>query len=165
MILDRLSPHFNLDEFVRTSVAADNTPGVLEVANLVLLCHRVLEPWRTSTGALRVTSGFRSRAVNDALRARGYGASRTSQHLSGEAADVAPTQTTLEHAWQDLVAAVARGLPVDQAIVYVRPRGQGWVHVSYTTERAPRGDLRVQPAGRPGVYVRWIDWRQPIVQG
>ena len=160
LTFDHLSPHFTLAEMTRTSTGLPNVPAVLEAASMVLLCYKVLEPWRARTGPLAVTSGYRSPAVNEAVNG-----SRTSQHMRGEAADIKPVSVTLEHAWAELLSLIAGGLPVDQAIVYERAKGRGWVHVSRSFGRQPRGQLLVQPAAHRGVYVPWADWSGPVVIG
>ncbi len=155
MLLDRLSPNFKLDELLVTSTFLPNVPGALEVAHLTLLCHEVLEPWRALVGPLRVTSGYRSLAVNRAI-----GGAANSDHMDGKAADVQPLSTALPAAWAELLRVIGE-LPVDQAIVYQRQRGQGWVHVSWG--RIPRRQVLVQPAGQLGRYVPWSSWAGPLV--
>ena len=155
----RLSPHFTLAELTTTSTGLPNQPSAADRVRLVELCSHVLEPWRAVVGPLRVTSGYRAWRVNAAV-----GGSITSQHMRGEAADVVPLTVPLADAWHRLLELVAGGLPVDQAIVYQRPAGQGWVHVSYTSARAVRRELLVQPQGIRG-YVAWSGWSGPLVTG
>lgn len=152
--MTNLSKNFELSELVVTSAGLPNTPGQAEVAALRRLCEAVLQPWRDRVGRLRVTSGYRSPAVNRAI-----GGSSTSQHMRGEAADVVPLDVPLAEAWESLLGA---GLPIDQAIVYQRAEGRGWIHVSHSVRRT-RGELLVQPADRPGQYVPWSTWRGPLV--
>lgn len=83
-----LSPHFSLEELTRSSTATakgiDNTPSEKERVNLVRLCREVLEPLRVAYGMpMRVTSGFRCKALNKAV-----GGAATSQHVTGEAVDI-----------------------------------------------------------------------------
>ena len=90
----RLSEHFLLSEFTRSSTA--ERLGICNeldpfypthkdiIANLRNLCEQVLEPLRAYAGQpIIISSGYRSPALNQALR----GAPR-SQHLTGEAADI-----------------------------------------------------------------------------
>lgn len=153
----RLSPHFTLRELEVTSTGLPNAAPPEAVDRLSLLCAVVLEPWRARVGALRVTSGYRSPAVNRKIRG-----SPTSQHMQGEAADVVPIHASLPDAWTALVELVtgADRLPVDQAIVYVRAHGLGWIHVSYTIDRAPRRELLVEQGSR---YHPWEGWSGPVV--
>lgn len=148
-----LTPHFTLAEMLVTSTGLPNTPTAVEVDRLRRLCERVLEPWRTRIGRIRITSGYRSPRVNAAVKG-----SSTSQHMTGEAADCAPLDTELPEAWEELIGA---GLPIDQAIVYQREHGRGWIHVSHSTRRERR-ELLVQPAGSSS-YVPWATWSGPLV--
>ena len=90
----RLSEHFMLSEFTRSSTA--ERLGICNeldpfypthkdiIANLRNLCEQVLEPLRAYVRQpIIISSGYRSPALNQALR----GAPR-SQHLTGEAADI-----------------------------------------------------------------------------
>lgn len=156
--LTQCSAHFTLAELTTTSTGIANEPDEWHVRNLIVLCETVLEPWRAAVGALRVTSGFRSTAVNAKI-----GGARGSQHLRGEAADVVPLAFVLPEAWAELLAQAGRGLPVGQCIVYERPSGRGWIHVSVDPGKTPRRQSLVQPYGRPGVYVPWADWTGPVV--
>lgn len=158
----RLTRHFTPDEFERTTVDLPNRITAVALPRILCLCAAILEPWRERVGALRVTSGFRTWSVNEELRRRGRSASRTSQHLRGEAADLQPVSGELAAAWHVLVELVRAGLPVDQAIVYQRG-GEGWVHVSHTNDRAPRRELLVQPDRDHSEYVPWSQWSGPLV--
>lgn len=151
---ERLSPHFTLGELSVTSTGLPNTPSPHAVESLRELCVQILEPWRLVIGAIRISSGYRSPEVN--LR---IGGSPTSDHLHGRAADCIPRHVPLEAAWRSLAAlADPTELPIDQAIVYVRPLGQGWIHVGHRA--TPRRELLVHVDGR---YVPWSTYRGPIV--
>mgnify|MGYP006277387739 CR=1 FL=1 len=63
----------------------DNAPGADAMANLLLLKQQLDA---TFPGGYGVTNAFRSPALNEALRARGYAAAANSWHLYGRAADV-----------------------------------------------------------------------------
>lgn len=142
-----LSPHFSLAELTRTGTGIANDPAPAQVAALTSLCLHVLEPIRALLGVpLRVTSGFRSSAVNAAIKG-----AAGSQHLKGEAADIVPVGMDVETAMGRIVAA---RLPVDQLIVY--PRG-GFLHVSHSSQRVQRGELlrSAAPGGSGGPYSRW----------
>ncbi len=131
-----LTPHFMLYELTRSGVAADhnlaNRPNAAQTAALEALCREVLEPLRRRFGPLVVSSGFRSPAVNRLIP----GASPTSQHLRGEAADI--VVGTPERAVA-LYRYIRDCLDFDQLIWEpigaAQPR---WLHVSYTTRRRNR---------------------------
>jgi len=114
------------------------TPAVR--ANLVNMVERLLDPWRRKVGRLRVTSAWRTEEEN--RRANGE---RRSQHLSGEAVDVAPLDCPQHDAFDAL-----NGLQFDQAIIYPRT---GHIHVSLngpiSTRTRNRG-ARYRSPGRDG---------------
>lgn len=68
-----LTPHFTLEEFVRSGVAIRhniaNTPSTHVVNNLRLLCEHVLEPLRHRFGVIRITSGYRCEELNNLVGA------------------------------------------------------------------------------------------------
>ncbi|HET6497248.1 MAG TPA: D-Ala-D-Ala carboxypeptidase family metallohydrolase, partial [Thermoleophilia bacterium] len=110
------------------------------------LCARawtVLEPIREAVARpVRVTSGYRSPAVNAAV-----GGSSRSQHSKGEAADIKVDGMAAPELRNAIVAA---GVPFDQLIWYAPERG-GHVHVSYAIGRTQRGQVIYAPAG--GGYI------------
>ncbi|MBS0212328.1 MAG: peptidase M15A [Proteobacteria bacterium] len=127
----QLSPHFVLDEFMRSGAAVrmgiDMTPPAYAVAALTTLAVNVLEPLRVRLGRpIRITSGYRPARLNTAI-----GGAPTSQHLVGQAADIQVdglTPLQLCHAVLD-----AR-LPFDQLIYEFGPAG--WTHVSHKPDGA-----------------------------
>lgn len=152
----RVSEHFTLQELTVTQTGLSNVPHDRHVVRLRALCRSVLEPWRAHVGPIAITSGYRSPAVNKAV-----GGEPGSQHLQGEAADCVPVRRALAEAWGVLVRLAEEGLPVDQAIVYVREPGRGWAHVSYTERRPPRRELLVHVPGRG--YLPWDSFRGSLV--
>lgn len=111
--------HFTIAELTRTGTGLPNAPTPAVTAALTALVDRVLDPLRDHLGrAVRVTSGYRSPAVNAKV-----GGARRSQHMRGEAADISAAGMTPESLAS---AIVALGLPFDQIIV--EPT---WVHVSH----------------------------------
>lgn len=154
-----LTPHFTLREMTVTNTGLPNVPDEEACYAMRALCSAVLEPWRSQVGALKVTSGYRSRAVNFHPS---VGGSDTSQHMLGEAADVKPLDVQIETAFQTLRAMMTHGnLPVDQLIIYVRARGLGWLHVSHTHRHQARLDVRVDLLGQPRT-VPYEDYRMRV---
>lgn len=80
-----LTPHFSLAELTASQIAdragIDNTPEEGHVANLILLCERVLEPLRDELGPIFISSGYRCLAVNRRLSSKD-----TSYHVQCRAA-------------------------------------------------------------------------------
>lgn len=147
----KLSPHFSLAELTTTGTGLANVPHPAEVSALVALCDHVLEPVRALLGVpLRVNSGYRSEAVNAAIK----GAAR-SQHMRGEAADVVPVGMDVETAMARIAEAVrAKRLTVDQAIAY---HAGGFLHLSYASLTKNRCELLRSSArgGSGGPYAPW----------
>ena len=86
----------------------------------------VLQPLRDTVGALRVTSGYRTKSTNAAIP----GASATSDHLTGGAADLVPLETSID----EVIAALKRSaIPYDQLIAY-----PGHLHVGWRTSGGRR---------------------------
>ena len=84
----QLSPHFKLNEFIKSRTARengiDNTPPPEAVENLRALCIHTLEPLREALGLpIIITSGYRCKVLNERITHH----SATSQHMQGEAAD------------------------------------------------------------------------------
>jgi len=116
----KLTEHFSLEELTVTDHRTlDNTPDAAAIANLQRLAE-FLERIKAILGgrAVMITSGYRSKAVNDAV-----GSSDKSQHRLGCAADIrVPGMTP-----NDVVRAVmASGLAYDQVI----REFDRWTHLS-----------------------------------
>lgn len=124
---------FTIKELCRSKTAKeygiDNTPTPQAVESMTRLIEVVLDPLREAYGKpIKVNSGFRSKELNDVLP----GASKTSQHMRGEAADIT-VYTKEGNKW--LFDYIKNNLPFDQLI---NEYDYSWVHVSYTTERTNR---------------------------
>lgn len=133
-----LSPHFTLDEMVRSAAAVrrglPNTPDKHALKELERLCVTVLEPIRAHVGPLSITSGFRTPAVNAAVGST----AKNSAHLYGRAADFKPLERTLRATFH-LIRQLP-GIPFDQLIL---ERGT-WIHVGIAPlGRIPRGEALV----------------------
>jgi uncharacterized protein YcbK (DUF882 family) len=130
-----LSPHFTLEELTRTGQTALQATNRQEagkyIASLTQLAA-MLEVIRAHFGRpLKVNSAFRGQAVN----AGTPGASKTSQHMLGEAADIEiPGVDDADlHRW----IVTQSGLKYGQCILE-RPPGRSWVHVSICGTRDPK---------------------------
>ena len=148
MIPARPGRFFSLPELTGSPTAhrlgIDNIPPREVQTRLVGLCMHVLDPLRELLGGpVWVTSGYRCRALNDAV-----GGSSSSQHLLGEAADIKCPLPS-----RDAAELMARsGIEFDQAIWYDLERG-GHLHVSHTTRRPLRREVLHAPAA--GGYRPW----------
>lgn len=124
--------YFTMDELTRTSHKIANEPGLQERRNLELLVEHVLDPLREAYGKpIRVTSGYRSKALNRAVCG-----SESSHHLRGMAADITGTPCTKAENKRLYDLVVGMGLRFTQLI---DEYDYSWVHVSYDVN-----DLRMQ---------------------
>lgn len=125
----QLSKHFKLSEFIRSATATakkiDNTPSLEVVSNLQQLCIHVLEPLREHFNCpITISSGYRCPALNKAV-----GGVATSQHMTGEAADIHLPSTAIGRKWftwlmdQDFDQLILeKSTPTSTSY---------WIHVSY----------------------------------
>lgn len=121
--------YFTIEEMTKSSTAKangiDNTPSEEGVLKLQKLIEAVLDPLREWYGKpIRVNSGFRCEALNEAVRG-----SDTSQHRLGEAADITVGSKTEN---EKLFNYIKDNLPFDQLI---NESNFSWVHVSYREGR------------------------------
>jgi len=128
---EKLSPHFKLREFERSQMAErhniDNTVKEESVyKNLQLLCEHVLEPVRNHYGIpFSPNSGYRCLDLNRRLKS-----SDTSQHVSGQAADIELPGVSN----YDLGIWIKNNCEYDTVLLEFYKEGipsSGWVHVSY----------------------------------
>lgn len=128
----RLSPHFRLRELCASGAAVrlrlDNTPSPEHVRRLTALCQNVLEPLRRRFGQIRITSGYRCPALNQAV-----GGVPTSQHMLGEAADLHISNWEVG---RKMFRFIRDNTDFDQLLFErVTSRGLGWIHVSHRSDR------------------------------
>lgn len=140
-----LTEHFTLEEMIFSQTAIrrgfDNTPNLAVRNNLIVLCEEILEPARKALGALRVSSGYRSIDVNEAI-----GGALDSAHTMGYAADIIPLEVPkLEFArW------VAKNCDFDQIILeFGKVNDPAWIHISY---KPPRRKQILHGVGIPARY-------------
>lgn len=125
---------FTWAEMTRTGTGLKNEPTTLHRNNLRLVCKYLLDPLRRRLGPIRVTSGFRSIAVNQKV-----GGARNSFHMKGLAADIKSYRGDFD-TWDIARAVDELSLPFDQCIVYEG----GWVHLGLQTGR-PRNQWLYKP--------------------
>ena len=134
----RLSKNFTLKELTRSNTALrlgiDNEPSKEGIYKLTLLATQILQPLRDSLGALRVTSGYRSFVLSEAI-----GSSSRSQHCRYEAVDLQYFKRGKMDNIKIYQALKELALPFDQLILefgdateYIDPENPAWVHISYT---------------------------------
>ena len=127
----RLSRNFMLREFVNSTTASrkgiSNKPTEVHLSNLKILIDNVIQPLRDKIGPIRITSGYRSPALNRAI-----GGSSRSQHSKGMAADI---QFVRDNEMDNKVifdTILEMGLDFDQMI---NEFDYKWIHISYNQKK------------------------------
>ena len=127
-----LTPHFTLEELTATQHRTlDNTPNSSEINNLRRLAEMLEEVKTLLDGKpIMINSGFRSKAVNDAV-----GSKDSSQHRVGCAADIRVPGLTPD---QVVKAIIGSPIAFDQII----REFDSWTHISVPNN--PSGTPRKQ---------------------
>lgn len=135
--------YFTFEELSHSDTAVKkgirNVPTAEAQANLKALVDRILDPLREVYGKpIYVNSGYRSPELNKALGS----ASKTSQHMTGHAADITAGSRAENKRLFTLIQTL--DLPYDQLIFESGNLAEGpdWVHVSFDPKRNRRERLR-----------------------
>jgi len=137
---EQLSPHFTLAQLCYSDTAKklgiDNTPPAYVIENLRLLCENILEKVYAKFGKVQINSAYRSPRVN-----RAVGGSSTSQHTTGQAADI----EVIGISNYKVAMWIKENLKYDQLILEEckNPNdiNDGWIHVSYNKNRERKSNL------------------------
>jgi len=127
-----LSQNFTLQELIKSDTAIrkgiDNNPNGDQVEKLKALCENVLQPVRDHFGRVKVTSGYRSEELCEAI-----GSSKKSQHAKAEAVDF--ECIGVDNA--EVADWVHMNCETDQLILEFYTPGEpnsGWIHCSWIPE-------------------------------
>ena len=131
-----MTKYFSYFEMIKSSTAdrmgVSNEPTTEHVINLVNLCNFILQPVREEFGPIRISSGYRSPALNAKIAGSGK-----SQHSNGEAADFESSRISNPK----LAAWIAKNLEFDLLILEFydgKNPNSGWVHCSYKKDGTNR---------------------------
>lgn len=127
-----LSKNFTLEELI-DSLTADkynikNIPDSQEIENLKKLAINILQPIRDKYNhSISVSSGFRCERLNKII-----GGSKTSQHITGSAADIKCTYTSKAYLFNMIKNMIKDGeIKVGQLIwEYGSKSEPNWIHIS-----------------------------------
>lgn len=132
----RLSKNFTLQELTYSATALrlgiDNDPSKEGILKLTLLATSLLQPLRERLGALRVTSGYRSFVLSEAI-----GSSSRSQHCKYEAVDLQYVRRGKMNNLAIYNALIDLGLQYDQCILEFGKNTEyvdgepDWIHISW----------------------------------
>jgi uncharacterized protein YcbK (DUF882 family) len=130
----RLSANFNLSEFVKTNhkefreINAEEGKRPDNHRRLKMLCEFILQPIRNKVGVMIISSGYRCKALNEAVKG-----SKNSDHLKACAADFKlPEGVSLDEAFKWIQNnSIGNGgkLPVKQCILE-NGKNSRWIHIS-----------------------------------
>lgn len=127
----KISEHLDLSELTRSDSAKrngiSNMPTPEHIENFKKLAENVFENIRNYFGKpIRISSGYRSAALNKITK----GASKTSQHSTGEAIDIDMDNTDITN--KEVFDYIKNNLSFDQLIwEFGTDKNPDWVHVSY----------------------------------
>lgn len=149
--------YFTLKELIRSETAERlgiaNKPSADEFCALAMLGDKVLDPCREAYGQpIMVSSGYRSVELNKATP----GASRTSQHCKGEAADLVSSLSRLDRVQNRIIGGILFSQNNFDQLIFESITTDllpAWVHVSYSRTRC-RHEVLVNDQGKKG-------WRLP----
>ncbi len=122
--------YFSISELCHSDTARrhniSNTPSLQVCRNLTLLTDNLLDPLREQFGQpVIVTSGYRCQKLNSLV-----GGSSTSQHMTGQAADITARNKQDNRRLFDLL----KQMDFDQLIWEQGNKNfPDWIHVSYKT--------------------------------
>lgn len=127
----RLSANFMLHEMLVSPTAIaqriPNNPTPIELSRLVESCENFFQKVREGLGPLKVTSGYRSLLLNQAIKG-----AKNSAHMSGYAMDCQPQKVSLQDAMRWLAQSQ---LKFDQAIFELGARREqttdDWLHLGW----------------------------------
>ena len=135
----KLSKYFSLEEFTRSDTARklglDNTPTPEHIQNLSDMCVNLLDPLREAWGGpLYVSSGYRGFYLTKHIK----GASKTSAHDYGLAADIVPADMNEMDEFKIFAPKFLKqsGLPYDQYIDETNLKGNEWCHFGYKDRKS-----------------------------
>ena len=121
---DIMELNFSIAELLESDTAKlnniKNVPTLSAIDNMLRLIFYVLQPLREKLGKpVIILSGFRCAALNAKV-----GGKPTSQHLTGEAADIKVNGCSASTLFEYIKGS---GVPYDQCILEYNQ----WVHISY----------------------------------
>ena len=132
-----LSKNFTLKELTKSNTALrlgiDNEPSKEGIWKLTLLATELLQPLRNVVGSLRITSGYRSPQLSEAI-----GSSSNSQHCRYEAVDMQYVKRGKMDNIKIYDALIDLDLDYDQCILefgnateHIDPTEPDWIHLSW----------------------------------
>jgi zinc D-Ala-D-Ala carboxypeptidase len=130
----RLSKNFTLSEITRSNTAArlniKNAPNKEHLKNMQVLVRDLIQPMRDALGPIRISSGYRSPALNRAI-----GGSSKSQHCKGQALDLQFWKNGEMCNKEIYDWVIKEGIEFDQMI---NEFDYAWIHISLRSDNKNR---------------------------
>ena len=139
-----ISDNYTLEEFINSPTAnkynIDNTPNEEVKNNIIQLVKNILQPIRNEWNKpITVNSGYRCKELNDKVKG-----SKTSQHLTGDAADITTGTQEGNKKLFHLIVDMAQ----HKKVVYgqlIDEYNYKWLHISNQIKgRKPNQDLHIK---------------------
>jgi len=136
-----LSKNLSVAEVIKSGTAAyhgiDNSPTEEHLENLKAVAEHIFQPMRDELGAISVSSGYRSEALNTKIKG-----SKTSQHCKGEALDLDNDFKADRATNTEIFEYIKNNLDFDQLIwEFGNDEKLNWVHVSFKKDGGNRGEI------------------------
>tara|TARA_R110001599_G_scaffold187886_1_gene382294 strand:+ start:58 stop:555 length:498 start_codon:yes stop_codon:yes gene_type:complete len=133
----RLTKNFTLHELTKSDTALrlglSNSPTKEGIIKLRLLATHLLQPLRNEVGSIRITSGYRSPSLSQAI-----GSNQNSQHCRYEAIDCQLVKRGKMNNIEIFNALIRLNLDFDQCILefgdsteFINPNYPAWIHLSW----------------------------------
>tara|TARA_R110002012_G_scaffold4583_9_gene21028 strand:+ start:707 stop:1168 length:462 start_codon:yes stop_codon:yes gene_type:complete len=135
--MEKISKHITYAEAIHSNTAKrkgiDNTPSPTHVETMKETANKIFEPLREFVGGpIKVTSMFRSAALNEAI-----GGAKSSQHMKGQALDLDDVYGYKTNA--EMYQWIKENLNFDQLIwEFGTDTNPNWIHVSYVSDEDNR---------------------------
>ena len=135
--MEKISKHISYAEAIHSNTAKrrgiDNTPNPTQVEAMKITAEKIFEPLREFVGgSIKVTSMFRSAALNEAK-----GGAKSSQHMKGQAMDLDDVYGRKTNA--EMYQWIKENLNFDQLIwEFGTDTNPNWIHVSYVNDEDNR---------------------------
>jgi len=135
--MEKISKHISYAEAIHSNTAKrrgiDNTPNPTQVEAMKITAEKIFEPLREFVGgSIKVTSMFRSAALNEAI-----GGAKSSQHMKGQAMDLDDVYGHKTNA--EMYQWIKENLNFDQLIwEFGTDMNPNWIHVSYVNDEDNR---------------------------
>lgn len=140
--MERISPHITYPEALHSNTAKrlgiENKPNEEQLGNMLTIAEMIFEPLRAWVGGpIKITSFFRSPALNKAIGGATKNGKPTSQHCDGNAIDLDDVYGYKTNA--EMFMYIKEILDFDQLIwEFGTDKNPAWIHVSYVDAQENR---------------------------